>query len=1679
MLMVGCNAAFANSAMLLSPTGDSDPDSTNTTVTVTNELVSFSVKDRIFIPDGSACYQPHLSVPLQIDGFGDSDTISSAQDIRSICLNFEYSSMGDYIIAVNCPNYQQPGFPSDCGRVVLKYKNNPPDSIPDGTTGGGERFTGIPYGGQEDDLWDGMPFCDSLHNPYGLGYNYCFSLHPDYTFVNGQPCDTPMPANAGMANGPMITTSYSFWPVPDGYLQAGDTCGTVSVSTLDSSNHANKTGYYVPADSFDKMIGCSLNGTWSLEIIDLWSVDNGWFFGWDIDFASTHYQQDNTATDTISYGLPWNSMNSMVPIDAAYADYGFENEFIYPASSLSNMEGGAITQITFYATCDSLDFPETFLMRMEEVEDSVTQATSWIHTNDAQLVWTGSVNIRDSLWTITLDSAFTYMGGNLLFSIQCLGETNGFWTGNNIFYCHNTNYRTVTMRRANSQHEFGNSWMATSPQVLPSVSFVYTPNAAVPCHRPLAITTDSLGARDAILSWDTVAGAQGYEWKLTSAGITIDSGYTTGTSVSLTSLDVASNYIFYVRTICDSVSTSPYLQLPFTTECDILTPADMPFVEDFEAYENYVTEIPCWTMLAYSRPLTLRVEHYSTGNNIFNFWPQSNSEPHFAILPEMQNIPAMDMTFKMRNHGVITGNLQVGVMTDPEDTLTFTPMAVFDTVHTLDEWQEVAVNFGTYNGSTGHIALRAGMPADLTRQYIEIDDIVVNITPTCQQMQSIEVANITSSTADIIIHDSDSTGATYIATITSSTQTTVQSNSQTIHITDLVSTTDYTVSVKKRCADGTSHTPISTTFHTLCGTIAELPWNYGFEVDNGTFDEECWNVLERYTANNAKVYTMPRHSGDHSISMNSTSGLGTILVLPEFSTPTDSLRMGLWVNRGTSYINNSYDTASGIELGIVADPDDATTFTTHKVCIPTSLNSWVHYETNFPNAPAGSRLAIRVIASSTIGLMAIDDITVDIDTVTSTDTCVAPEAIMVSSIRGDGAVLYISSAAPSPHYMLYIDGDSVELHSNQHIIAGLEADSLYTVEVCGICSDGSTTARTSVQFRTATCPTEPLPWSEDFDDVTLTDEYGGTPLTDVLPCWNRCGNGSSKIHYSYYANSNRLEMELGSYQYRNIVVLPDLQGDINNMELSFTSLPSYHYNLDDSTHLLQVGYITIPSDTAYFRPVVTFEAQDYMVNNNAISRTESVSFSGVPYGARIAFRMPYGDITRVWYIDDIEVHAVQQCPRPQAVVVQHIGSDTAQLYISDSISGQTYTITLDADDGTEVTLQSSDQTVTLNGLTPGTRYTASVSAVCTDGSLTAAVTCQFRTACTPLTASDMPFVDDLESYPEGRADSANLCWRLYNLYDDGTIQANHTTANISEDDAIFTAAQSGTKYITLGAGYNTPTYWVLQAIDTLDGKALEFGYRTGWGAHVSFNYHLDVGVMSDPLDPTTFILLDSIVAISETYQTMHVEFDGFVGGYITLRNLSDAGVVIDDLNINTIVPPVPPAPTNLQLVSVDSLSATISWQPGGDESSWQLELSDSESVVELSASAIPFTITDLTPLTTYSVRVAAVTERDQKSDWSLPIEFTTLDTIHDSVGISNIYDSRYELDIYPNPASSTVTVEVDHPATLMLMDATGRERAQWKVESGKNSIDLRTLSPGIYFIRLEGSPTTRKLIVTI
>ena len=84
-------------------------------------------------------------------------------------------------------------------------------------------------------------------------------------------------------------------------------------------------------------------------------------------------------------------------------------------------------------------------------------------------------------------------------------------------------------------------------------------------------------------------------------------------------------------------------------------------------------------------------------------------------------------------------------------------------------------------------------------------------------------------------------------------------------------------------------------------------------------------------------------------------------------------------------------------------------------------------------------------------------------------------------------------------------------------------------------------------------------------------------------------------------------------------------------------------------------------------------------------------------------------------------------------------------------------------------------------------------------------------------------------------------------------------------------------------------------------------------------------------------------------------------------------------------------------------------------------------------------------------------------------------------GIADV-DAEGNLSIYPNPASSMVTLSVSEilaGAEVTIVDLNGRTVATFTLTDSKASFDVSSMAKGAYFVRIIGeqATTVRKLIV--
>jgi len=216
----------------------------------TNDLSGFSLPTEIeyfcesldpqdvVIPDGIGI--PY-STTLNLDCFDPAGTITAASDITSICFDIEHSYLHDLEITLTCPN----------GTSISLYNA---------------------LIGAVNSVQLGEPVGNNLSATLGTPYNYCFN----------------------------ITAANTMYDVAEGVVAAVptynyiDNDGTAVINTM-----YIPAGDYLPIQSFGNLIGCPLNGNWTITVIDQFASDNGAVFDISMDFNATLYPATNNYTPAL------------------------------------------------------------------------------------------------------------------------------------------------------------------------------------------------------------------------------------------------------------------------------------------------------------------------------------------------------------------------------------------------------------------------------------------------------------------------------------------------------------------------------------------------------------------------------------------------------------------------------------------------------------------------------------------------------------------------------------------------------------------------------------------------------------------------------------------------------------------------------------------------------------------------------------------------------------------------------------------------------------------------------------------------------------------------------------------------------------------------------------------------------------------------------------------------------------------------------------------------------------------------------------------------------------------------------------------------------------------------------------------------------------------------------------
>ena len=890
-------------------------------------------------------------------------------------------------------------------------------------------------------------------------------------------------------------------------------------------------------------------------------------------------------------------------------------------------------------------------------------------------------------------------------------------------------------------------------------------------------------------------------------------------------------------------------------------------------------------------------------------------------------------------------------------------------------------NYGVAYGSgtLGSTWLRISTSTCSNYNFATINDVVYASDPnavfSCQKAQSVSVANITETSATVNIVDTTNVNDYTVKLYTGDSL--VDSTviyTQSISYNFLTANTPYMVQVFSNCADATQTSARTATFRTPCVTIAHssLPWSEDFESYNGlsyssssvSFVNQvhCWDLKNPYSESDPYINNSSsvNAAGGKCLYVSSRPSNPTILVLPPFADSPDGLQL-------------SFDVLStyrhGFEVGTMTDADVDTTFTPIALCLPDG-NGWTHYDVTFAGITEG-RLALR---SNDNGPAYLDNVTVS-----ELPSCVRPSQVLVSNITASSATVTITDPNSTNHYMVYAAGDSAEIYTNSHTLSGLMPNMRYEVSVRTLCAD-TTTGTTTTAFRTS-CDIISVPYHEDFSqfaDVAMG--FGYAVADSTLPCWSflkarsldrlELFPPSHSITYGY-GNDGYTMRIYGNYSNSiDIVVLPELDQDINTLEMSLMARPSENGSFGGS---LQIGYLTTPGDSSSFVSVASYASNRFTHGYDLCTST----FINAPTGSRIALRyLPSGGSAKSWYIDEIDVHTMPACVRAQDIRVDSILTDGFTLHVIDPTAVSHYRYYLTANGLTD-SADFYDTVTAITGLTPSTDYDLQVVSVCDDGNLTLPHTTTVSTLCGPVT--DIPFVENFDTWTASQTEGMDRCWNRLYMNSSSRLVTNNYPYCASSSANAYTGFKS-LKMYSKGTYNDIKEYSVAylpEFVANPNTLKVSFFYKYGGTTYNMNKVRIAVGVSDSVSDTATFTRLATLTPSVIGWNDFEVDLSAYTGSgrHITIMQTSTGTTAItsyiDSLVVDTISSCSRPA--TLVASDVTAYGATITWSDPSQANSYLLRWSDGTTADSVTVSNdTTYTLSGLMPSTTYTVELRSI-----------------------------------------------------------------------------------------------------------
>lgn len=1063
------------------------------------------------------------------------------------------------------------------------------------------------------------------------------------------------------------------------------------------------------------------------------------------------------------------------------------------------------------------------------------------------------------------------------------------------------------------------------------------------------IAVSSITSNSAILSWNVVEEAIGYDYYV---GNTLDetkAQRVTAATATITGLSSNTAYVAYVRAVC-SEGAGSWAQATFRTDCAAMS---VPYTEKFDGTMpegDYVVPY-CWNQIK-NGYYPYVYESYSdvySGKKSLIFSGGSSSSENYAVLPSF-NVAANQLmvSFYYKNSYVEAGygHLIVGVMSDPADKTTF---VAIDTLEQKSAYTLAKVYLNDAPATHNYIAVKYGFSSK-TYGNAYIDDITVDYLPACVPAKNIHVASATQTSATIAWKagkDETQWSVKYVQSGETDTVTTQVNGTPSLTINGLKHSTSYSykVSVQSDCGNGDKAEVATTTlsFATECALLTAVSDSIllDFEQysDKQNFaDVPCWNTFagKNSPANTWAVQSGSAYKGAMAAYLNNLSdnAKSAVLVTPELEIPEKS-ELSLYVRSGYSSSSTADDS---LIVYINANPTLEGATRLGKI---TELTLDYQFFRFSLETFRGNYYVL--IESYNYGSVLVDNILISPE-----PACLPPTKLLLGDVAARQATFSWTPGKNETQWQIVAVNNSQTVYFEETVddtpsftLEGLEpaTTDTFNITINSVCDNvpsvealkGTLIFTTICEpaDHTAAAPGDTLLYTSfEADDENEAFEDG--PWNDDAHiCWTNIrqggGNGNDYLRWSI-GNSSRYNTHSGD-QYLSLSAPSS-----NTRPGVLFALPAMTFNAGQEVGLsfwAKCGS-SLDSIVVYLNSTPSVEGATHIGNTGLLKSDMTyyefdpiLTTAGVNYVIIYTERSASSDM----YLDDLTLRLLPNCRKVKSAEITDIATTTAKLAWKKAHEENTWNVVVKNGKDTLLNTQATTPSVLLENLTPATKYTldVTIAAVCDgveaaekyDGQLS------FTTECEVI--STFPWREGFENMPTGSSTSDGpLCWNI--------LDANQGkgVVYVTTSSAYHTGSK-GLAMSVVSGSYATDVYALLPEMENAAGKQLVFWYKL----ENNYNATMEVGYLTDPNDKTTWTAIASYTpASSRSWEEVKAVLevpedvtDPHFGFHYHLKSGSytSYSAYIDDIQVREV--PVCDMATDLHVI--DSLStattATVAW----------------------------------------------------------------------------------------------------------------------------------------------------------